>query len=203
MRPPRLWPCAHLPPALRGATHALGSSIYSSPYTLPVHLRAEHSKHRSLLSEIAALLLSKVCASSHTVHIYKVRAHIGVHGNEQADAAAEHAAEYDDSGEDSPAAHAAAAAPAPPVVLFSEARHSTPLLGANWVQYMHARPTEANPDAVEYRNADTLKLQIKTQARLKHQNRIFGACPKARSAWQVPLGSPRLRVSKSRGKHIS
>jgi hypothetical protein len=25
--------------------------------------------------------------------------------------------------------------------------------------------------------------------------RLVGACPKARSAWQVPLGSPRLRVS--------
>jgi hypothetical protein len=32
---------------------------------------------------------------------------------------------------------------------------------------------------------------------------VFGACPKARSAWQVPLGSPRLRVSEFRGKHIS
>ncbi len=36
---------------------------------------------------------------------------------------------------------------------------------------------------------------------------IFGACPKARSAWQVPLGSPRLRVCKLvsnvRGKLIS
>jgi hypothetical protein len=36
---------APLPPALRGATHALGSSLYISPYTLPVHLRAKHLEH--------------------------------------------------------------------------------------------------------------------------------------------------------------
>ena len=84
------------------------TAIYLVSIAIHQPERLRRSKHRSLLSEIAAFLLSKVCASQHTVHIYKVRAHIGVLGNEAAKKAAEYVVNPDDDPDAAAAALAAA-----------------------------------------------------------------------------------------------
>ena len=131
--------------------------------------RLRRSKHRALLTDIAQQLLAQVCAMQHTVSIYKVRAHIGVAGNEAADAAAKLAAEFDDRG-DGAREEAANLG----VTIFDDPRHATPHLGANWVQrVLFSCGPVGEPPTVTHQNVDTLKAQVKVQAVRVYQNRIF------------------------------
>jgi ribonuclease HI len=128
--------------------------------------RLRHSKHRSVLTEIAQLLFSKVCAMQHTIRIYKVRAHIGVHGNEQADSAAKAAAAFDT--EAGGGGHPAE------VSLFQDPRHSRANMGATWVQHMAVtNGTGGAAPKIEHHSVDTLKKQVTAQAVRVYQNRTI------------------------------
>jgi len=101
--------------------------------------------------------------------IYKVRAHIGIAGNEAADVAAKKAAAFDERAD-----NAGDVAAAQGISLFNDDRHALPHLGANWVQHMlPGKPTEDGQPTITHQPVDTLKLQVKKQAVRVYQNRIL------------------------------
>ena len=133
--------------------------------------RLRINKHRALLTMIAHAICCR--ATSNTIHLHKVRAHIGVTGNEKADQLAKAAAALELDEDD-------AATPSnvtPPTgntcsCLFKHAHALHPSIGTNWVQHLVLHEPAEGEVKVEWQNVDNLKQPIKTQSTRVHTSYI-------------------------------
>jgi hypothetical protein len=119
--------------------------------------RLRNRKHKGLLTHMLPAIACRALLQGTTVAIYKVRAHIGVAGNDRADEAAKEAAASTDGDNDTAA--------------YADALSGDPGLGSTWPLVIAQLPAEGEDP--EYWLADNLKGPLKRQLERVHQNRII------------------------------
>ena len=128
--------------------------LYQEPRS-PERLR--NRKHKGLITHMLPAIACRALLQGTTVAIYKVRAHIGVAGNDRADEAAKEAAASTDGDNDTAA--------------YADALSGDPGLGSTWPLVIAQLPAEGEDP--EYWLADNLKGPLKRQLERVHQNRII------------------------------
>ena len=121
--------------------------------------RVRTKKHKGILTHIVAQLCSQAMMQGTTFALHKVRAHIGVLGNELADTAAKQAARAAEGDAN--------------VTFYTDALAGTPGLGASWPRHI-ARPRNEDEEESTYWLADSLPSMKKHVARV-FQNRIVAS----------------------------
>ncbi|EFN56765.1 hypothetical protein CHLNCDRAFT_144235 [Chlorella variabilis] len=126
---------------------------------MALHERVRTKKHKGILTHIVAQLCSRAMMQGTTFALHKVRAHIGVLGNELADAAAKQAARAAEGDAN--------------VTFYTDAPAGTPRLGASWPRRI-ARPRNEDEEVSTYWLADSLP-SVKKQVARVFQNRIVAS----------------------------
>ena len=123
--------------------------------------RLRHRKHRALLQRIAHAIVCITATGRQRLEFHKVRAHIGVHGNYRADAAAKHAAGANDPDLPTPTNHCDPAT-------------ALPSTGTSWVKHLVQDKCQQadTPPTYHYQAVDNLKQQVKKQAHRLFQARL-------------------------------